>query len=188
MGMVLAGLLLSAAAVAPPPVRIRVCTYGGEGACSGGLGRQTLAALRFLAPAADGWCAPPLAQRFEFTGCGCLARCDRGVVLQRQDTGEYVEHVNDVRAAASLLRSMNVQVDARLIDAYAAKQKGDEVFADGKPTQALNAYNRAFGLAAAAGLGVRWRSRPSSVLRARARAGSGGGGAAAAGAAAGATG
>jgi len=34
--MVLAGLLLSAAAVAPPPVRIRVCTYGGEGVCSGG--------------------------------------------------------------------------------------------------------------------------------------------------------
>ncbi len=80
---------------------------------------------------------------------------------------DYFECVNDARRAASLLRSLGHSVDPRLVTAFSAALRADELVAAGRPADALNGYNRAFGLAAASGLGVRWRSRPSSVLRVR---------------------
>ena len=62
---------------APPPSAepFRVCTFGGEGGCSYGMGDKTLDAMRFLMPL-DG----P-----EVVGCSCLARCDRAVAVRRPD-------------------------------------------------------------------------------------------------------
>ena len=158
----------AAASMVPPdpsPVRrIRVCTYGGEGLCGQGGGAKTLAALRFLTPPDAG---------IEPSGCSCLARCDQGVAVQIE-AGSVVGNVNGAREAAKLLKGLGVTaIDARLVSAFAAAARGDELMADDRPTDALNAYNRAFGLASAAGLGMRWRSRPSSVLRVRQRMGVG---------------
>lgn len=141
------------------PCRIRVCTSGGEGVCSSGAGASTLAALRFLAPR----------EGVELTGCSCLAQCDRGVVLQLQDSGEFVHRVNDAAAAAAVIRRAGFPVDNRLVDAFTSAALGDELAAAGKLTDALNAYNGAFGLSVAAGIGMQWRSLPSSVLRLRQR-------------------
>ena len=157
-----ASFAMTAAASSPPPMAvrsIRVCTYGGEGVCSQGGGAQTLDALRFLAPPSAG---------IQPNACSCLARCDQGVAIQL-DSGEVVENVNGAREAAKLLRGLGACVDARLVDAFNAATRGDELMSDERPTEALRVYNRAFGLASAAGLGMRWRSRPSSVLRVRQR-------------------
>jgi len=148
-------LILLFAAPACAATRIRVCVSGGEGLCSAGAGASTLAALRFLAPR----------QGVELAGCSCLAQCDRGVVLQLQDSGEFVPRVNDAIAAAAVLRRAGMVVDARLADAFVAAKRGDELAAAGRPPEALKEYNRAFDLSVRAGLGVQWRSLPSSVLR-----------------------
>ncbi len=158
----------AAASMVPPdpsPVRrIRVCTYGGEGVCGQGGGAKTLAALRFLTPPDAG---------IEPSGCSCLARCDQGVAVQ-VGSGSVVGNVNGAREAAKLLKGLGVAaIDARLVSAFAAAARGEELMSDDRPTDALNAYNRAFGLATAAGLGMQWRSRPSSVLRVRQRMGGG---------------
>jgi hypothetical protein len=137
--------------------RIRVCTSGGEGLCSSGAGLSTLAALRFLSPGDE----------FELKGCSCLAQCDRGVVLQLQDSGEYVQRVNDAAAAADVLRRFGVTVDARLADAFGLAKRADENLASGRHVDALKGYNRAFTLSVRAGLAVQWRSLPTSVLRAQ---------------------
>ena len=134
---------------------IRVCTFGGEGRCSNGAGEVTVAALRFLVPESG----------FEITSCSCLARCDRGPVAQLRTDGSVEEELDDARACARWLRRLGVSVDVRLRDAFDAGRRGADLEATGKMTEALNAYNRAFSLATAAGLGVKWRSRPSSVLR-----------------------
>ncbi|EOD17270.1 hypothetical protein EMIHUDRAFT_470296, partial [Emiliania huxleyi CCMP1516] len=149
------------ASPSPAPVRIRVCTMGGEGMCSVGAGDSTLAALRFLAPR-DG---------VVLNGCSCLARCDRGVVLQLTNTGEFVERVNDAASAADVLRRAGAEVDPRLIEAYGTGERGSEHDEEGRLTEALDAYGRAVRLALAAGLGPQWRSLPSSVLRVRERRG-----------------
>lgn len=134
---------------------------GGEGMCSVGAGDSTLAALRFLAPR-DG---------VVLNGCSCLARCDRGVVLQLTNTGEFVERVNDAASAADVLRRAGAEVDPRLIEAYGTGERGSEYDEEGRLTEALDAYGRAVRLALAAGLGPQWRSLPSSVLRVRERRG-----------------
>uniref|UniRef100_A0A6V2WXP3 Uncharacterized protein n=1 Tax=Emiliania huxleyi TaxID=2903 RepID=A0A6V2WXP3_EMIHU len=134
---------------------------GGEGMCSVGAGDSTLAALRFLAPR-DG---------VVLNGCSCLARCDRGVVLQLTNTGEFVERVNDAASAADVLRRAGAEVDPRLIEAYGTGERGSEHDEEGRLTEALDAYGRAVRLALAAGLGPQWRSLPSSVLRVRERRG-----------------
>eukprot|EP00312_Isochrysidales_sp_CCMP1244_P033622 CAMPEP_0202759914 /NCGR_PEP_ID=MMETSP1388-20130828/18023_1 /ASSEMBLY_ACC=CAM_ASM_000864 /TAXON_ID=37098 /ORGANISM="Isochrysis sp, Strain CCMP1244" /LENGTH=102 /DNA_ID=CAMNT_0049427919 /DNA_START=17 /DNA_END=322 /DNA_ORIENTATION=- len=89
---------------------------GGEGMCSVGAGDSTLAALRFLAPR-DG---------VVLNGCSCLARCNRGVVLQLTNTGEFVERVNDAASAADVLRRAGAEVDPRLIEAYGTGERGSE--------------------------------------------------------------
>ena len=145
------------------PVVIRVCTFGGEGRCSGGGGEAAVAALRFLSPETG----------FEITSCSCLARCDRGVVAQLRNDGTIEEELNDAKACSRWLRRLGVPVDARLRDAFEEQRTGAEFEQAGEMVKALEAYNRAFGLATAAGLGVKWRSRPSSVLKAQPGASSG---------------
>ena len=139
------------------PSRLRVCTFGGEGACSGGAGDATLAALQFLAPA-DG--TPTI------VGCSCLARCDRGVAVQL-NSEPIEEQVNGPERCAALLRRIGCEVDARLAEAFGAAQRGDQLVEEGKAPEALQAYNQAFNLAADAGIGIKWRSKPSSVVRVR---------------------
>ena len=135
---------------------IRVCTFGGEGSCSKGDGEVTLRALRFLAPEDE----------LTIDGCSCLARCDRGVAVRVGDDGTIEEELNDAKACARLLRRRyDFAVDPRLSDAFDSARRGAVHEEAGKLIDALNAYNRAFGLATAAGLGVKWRTRPSSVLR-----------------------
>ena len=140
-------------------MRLRVCTFGGEGACSGGAGERTLDALRLLSPPS---CAA--------VGCSCLARCDRGVALQIEGSGEVVDEVNGGEACAALLRRLGMRVDEQLLKALALSERGDAQLEAGRPEAAVAAYRRAFSLATSAGLGVRWRSAPSSVLRVRERA------------------
>ena len=139
------------------PIAIRVCTYGGEGRCSGGDGEAAVAALRFLSPETG----------FEITSCSCLARCDRGVVAQNRNDGTFEEGLNDAKACSRWLRRLGVSTDARLRDAFDQQRAGAEFEEAGEMVKALEAYNRAFGLASAAGLGDRWRSRPSPVLKAQ---------------------
>ena len=143
------------------PIAIRVCTYGGEGRCSGGDGEAAVAALRFLSPETG----------FEITSCSCLARCDRGVVAQNRNDGTFEEGLNDAKACSRWLRRLGVSTDARLRDAFDQQRAGAEFEEAGEMVKALEAYNRAFGLAAAAGLGDKWRSRPSPVLKASESAG-----------------
>ena len=145
------------------PVVIRVCTFGGEGRCSGGGGEAAVAALRFLSPETG----------FEITSCSCLARCDRGVVAQLRNDGSIEEELNDAKACSRWLRRLGVPVDVRLRDAFEEQRTGAEFEQAGEMVKALEAYNRAFGLATAGGLGVKWRSRPSSVLKAQPGASSG---------------
>ena len=137
------------------PIAIRVCTYGGEGRCSGGDGEAAVAALRFLSPETG----------FEITSCSCLARCDRGVVAQNRNDGTFEEGLNDAKACSRWLRRLGVSTDARLRDAFDQQRAGAEFEEAGEMVKALEAYNRAFGLASAAGLGDKWRSRPSPVLK-----------------------
>ena len=143
------------AAMCDSPAVIRVCTFGGEGRCSGGDGEAAVAALRFLSPETG----------FEITSCSCLARCDRGVVAQLRNDGTIEEQLNDAKACSRWLRRLGVSVDVRLRDAFEEQRRGADFEQAGRMTDALEAYGRAFGLATAAGLGVKWRSRPSSMLR-----------------------
>ena len=145
------------AAMCDSPIGIRVCTFGGEGRCSGGDGEAAVAALRFLSPETG----------FEITSCSCLARCDRGVVAQLRNDGTIEEGLNDAKACSRWLRRLGVSVDARLRDAFDEQRAGADFEQAGEMVKALEAYNRAFGLATAAGLGVKWRSRPSPVLKAQ---------------------
>jgi len=137
------------------PFVIRVCTFGGEGRCSGGGGEAAVAALRFLSPETG----------FEITSCSCLARCDRGVVAQLRNDGTIEEELNDAKACSRWLRRLGTPVDVRLEDAFEEQRTGAGFEQAGEMVKALEAYNRAFGLATAAGLGAKWRSRPSSVLK-----------------------
>ena len=89
------------------------------------------------------------------------------MVVQVGQGGNFEDRVNTPKACAQLLRRLGHRVDARLQDAFAARQKGDALVEKGRETDALQAYTKAFGLASAAGLGINWRSVPSSVLRAR---------------------
>ena len=139
------------------PIAIRVCTYGGEGRCSGGDGEAAVAALRFLSPETG----------FEITSCSCLARCDRGVVAQNRNDGTFEEGLNDAKACSRWLRRLGVSTDARLRDAFDQQRAGAEFEEAGEMVKALEAYNRAFGLASAAGLGDKWRSRRPLVLKAQ---------------------
>ena len=141
---------IMAYAMCAPPHTLRVCTFGGEGKCSMGYGADALDALQFLSPR-DG---PGV------TGCSCLARCDRGVAVQLP-SGQIDEKVNGPRACAALLRSLNCTIDQRLVEAYAAAERGDELVGENRDLEALSAYKRAFSLAIAAGLGLKWRSAPS---------------------------
>lgn len=156
-GVVPSLLLLAATCAAGATHRIRVCTSGGEGMCSAGAGLSTLSALRFLSSG----------EEFELKGCSCLAQCDRGVVLQLQDSGEFVQRVNDAAAAADVLRRFGVSVDSRLVDAFGMAKRADKHLASGRHVDALKGYNRAFTLSVRAGLAVQWRSLPASVLRAQ---------------------
>ena len=143
------------AAMCDSPFVIRVCTFGGEGRCSGGGGEAAVAALRFLSPETG----------FEITSCSCLARCDRGVVAQLRNDGTIEEELNDAKACSRWLRRLGTPVDVRLEDAFEEQRTGAGFEQAGEMVKALEAYNRAFGLATAAGLGAKWRSRPSSVLK-----------------------
>ena len=122
-------------------MRLRVCTFGGEGACSGGAGERTLDALRLLSPPS---CAA--------VGCSCLARCDRGVALQIEGSGEVVDEVNGGEACAALLRRLGMRVDEQLLKALALSERGDAQLEAGRPEAAVAAYRRAFSLATSAGL------------------------------------
>lgn len=154
---------------------LKVCTFGGQGACSiDGLGvrfalesrclfpvisplfvadswaiahhfpyqKKTAATLRFLSPP-DG---PPIVE------CSCLARCDRGAAVGKPG-GMIEERVNGAPACAALLRAMGYTVDQRLSDAYAATERAEELVAAGSAAGAMDAYESAFNLAVAAGLG-----------------------------------
>ena len=134
---------------------IRVCTECMQG------GPTTLAALLFLAPR-DG---PSI------VGCGCIARCDRGVAV-RLPSGEIEEGVTGAAACAATLRRLGYSVDQRLPDAFSAARRGDELVAVSREPEAVLAYNRAFSLAIATGLGLRWRARRSPVSAASKFAGS----------------
>ena len=134
---------------------IRVCTECMQG------GPTTLAALLFLAPR-DG---PSI------VGCGCIARCDRGVAV-RLPSGEIEEGVTGAASCAATLRRLGYSVDQRLPDAFSAAQRGDELVAVSREPEAVLAYNRAFSLAIATGLGLRWRARRSPVSAASKFAGS----------------
>jgi hypothetical protein len=134
---------------------LRVCTECMQG------GPTTLAALVFLAPR-DG---PSI------VGCGCIARCDRGVAV-RLPSGEIEEGVTGAAACAATLRRLGYSVDQRLPDAFSAARRGDELVAVSREPEAVLAYNRAFSLAIATGLGLRWRARRSPVSAASKFAGS----------------
>ena len=146
---------------------VKVCTNCDGVACST-LGPKTLRAIAFLAP-----------HQINVKPTTCLARCDKGVVvavennskqhatMQQQQEYTLFEKVSDPRAAAALLRKVGYQIDPRLVDAFTDACRGDDLAEQGRYSDALNLYNKAFGLATAAGLGMRWRSRPSSVLRVR---------------------
>ncbi|KAL1507652.1 hypothetical protein AB1Y20_007269 [Prymnesium parvum] len=154
----LARLSLALMCAPPPdPPALRVCTHGSDGPCGGGRGELTLAALRFLSPP-----GAPLARE-----SSCLARCDRGVAVQLAPSGEVAERVNDARACAALLAALGHAVDERLPAAFDETSRADALAAQARAPEALLAYNRAIDLATSAGVGLRWRSRPSSVLRAR---------------------
>eukprot|EP00965_Chrysotila_dentata_P009473 308782-Pleurochrysis_carterae.AAC.2 len=49
-----------------------------------------------------------------------------------------IDGITSARAAASLLRSLDVAVDPRLADAFDAARRGDELMAAERPTEALN--------------------------------------------------
>ena len=121
----------------------RVCTFGGQGSCSGGEGKYTLDALRFLMPEDGPGCV----------SCSCLARCDRGVAVRRPDD-EIDEEVNGAAGAAKLLQDLGYSIDRRLTSAHDAARRGDELVAAGRDDDALNAYKRAFSLAIASGIGL----------------------------------
>ncbi len=150
-----------AVADAAAMVQLRVCTLGGQGKCSNGAGQESLETLRFLSPK-DG----P-----ELTGCSCLARCDTGVAVQQRsddmEASTIYDEINSPRQCAALLRQLGYSVDPRLPDAFATARKADELAASGNTAKALGEYTRALQTAANAGLGLRWASRPSSVVRAR---------------------
>lgn len=116
---------------------------------------KTADALRFLSPT-DG---PTV---FE---CSCLARCDRGAAVG-MPSGVIEEKVNGAPKCAKLLRGMGYSIDQRLPTAYAAAQRGDELVELGREPEALNAYKRAFSLAIAAGLGLKYRNKPRRSERA----------------------
>eukprot|EP00966_Prymnesium_polylepis_P229525 5311162-Prymnesium_polylepis.1 len=149
--------LLCSAAAPEPAQKLRVCTFGGDGVCSNGLGEQTLSTLQFLAPLSG----------LAVTSCSCLARCDRGVAVQEVSSGQFGERVNDPRSCARLLKRLGYKVDQRLPEAFEEVLRGDALANEAREPEALQAYNTAFGLATDAGLGIRWRSRPSSVVRVR---------------------
>ena len=110
--------------------------------------------------------------------CSCLARCDRGAAVGRP-TGEIEERINGAPACAALLRKMGYTIDQRLSDAYTATERADELVAEGRGEEALNAYKRAFSLAIAAGLGLnedRPRQRGSGGGSSSSGSRSGGGG------------
>ena len=73
--------------------------------------------------------------------CSCLARCDRGAAVGRP-TGEIEERINGAPACAALLRKMGYTIDQRLSDAYTATERADELVAEGRGEEALNAYKR----------------------------------------------
>ena len=92
------------------------------------------------------------------------------MALQIEESGEVVDEVNGGEACAALLRRLGMRVDEQLLKALALSERGDAQLEAGRPEAAVAAYRRAFSLATSAGLGVRWRSAPSSVLRVRERA------------------
>ena len=96
----------AAACAVPPrtPAVLRVCTFGGEGKCSRGLGDLSHDTLAFLSPL-DG---PAV------VSCSCLARCDRGVAVKLPD-GEIDTGINGPQKCAALLRTMGHSVDQRLV-------------------------------------------------------------------------
>ncbi len=77
------------------------------------------------------------------------------------------DEINSPRQCAALLRQLGYSVDPRLPDAFATARKADKLAASGNTAKALGEYTRALQTAANAGLGLRWASRPSSVVRAR---------------------
>ena len=106
-------------------------------------GPTTLRALRFMMPR-DG----PAVH-----ACSCLARCDRGVAVQCP-TGNIETLVNGPPVCANILRDIDQIVDQRLPTAYSAATRGTELAVAGREPEAIVAYNRAFSLSVAAGLGL----------------------------------
>lgn len=132
---------------------LRVCTYGGCGACSCGDGEVTLDALRFLTPYGG-----PKA-----VSSSCLARCDQAVAVMLP-SGEIAEHVTGPAASAKLLQDLGFSVDKSLASAYASAQEADRLGAEGRNMEALTWYKRAFSLAIS-GFGLKDRSKYSPIIR-----------------------
>lgn len=145
--------------------RVRVCTSGGEGACSHGGGASALAALHVLSPDPNA---------IELSRCSCLAQCDRGTVAQlfleeEKAGGRFFHRLNDARAASALLQAAGLRVEKELVEAVGQAEVGHSLAAVGRPVDALKAYNGAFSHAVNIGLAVQWRSLPASVLRVQQR-------------------
>ena len=107
-------------------------------------------------------------------GCSCLARCDRGVALQIEGSGEVVDEVNGGEACAALLRRLGMRVDEQLLKALAQRSAATRSSRRGgrrRRSPRTAAPSRSRRAPASASAGARRRRRCSACASARRRSG-----------------